>query len=48
MREARRKLISPLVNDQQVINVQLDSEDQTDDEQTIRDDRGGRRRFQSK
>ena len=48
MREARRKFISPLVNDQQVINMQLDSKDQTDDEQTIRDDRGGRGRFQSK
>jgi len=48
MREGRYKLVSPLVNDQQVINVQLDSEDQSDDEQAIRDDRRRRGRFQSK
>jgi hypothetical protein len=47
-RGTSHKLGSPLVNDQQVINVQLDSEDQTDDEQTVGDDRPRRGRFQSK
>ena len=35
----------PLVNDQQVIKVQLNSEDQTNNKQTVRDDGGRRGRF---
>jgi len=48
MREVRHRFISPLVNDQQVVNVQLDSENQTDDEQAVGDDWRRRWRFQSK
>ena len=39
---------TPLVNDDQVIDVQLDTEDQTDDEKTVCYDRRRRGRFQSK
>ena len=38
----------PFVDDQQVINVQLDSKDQTDDEQTIGYGGRGRGRLESK
>jgi hypothetical protein len=38
----------PLVNSQQVDNVQLDSKDQADNKQAVGDDGGGRGRFDSK
>jgi len=48
MRGARHGISSPLVSDQQVINEQVDSEDQANDEQAVGDDRCRRGRFQSR
>ena len=48
MRGAKRKINSPLVSSQQVVNVRLDSEDQTNDEQAVGDNRRKREGFQSK
>ena len=48
VREIARKVNPPLVNNQQVTDVQVGSEDQTNDEHAIRYDRRRRRRVQSK
>ena len=42
MREPAHKFGPPLIDDQQVINMELDSESQTDDEKAVHYDWGRR------